>query len=152
MEPLLKKLGECILLYMTNMLLLEIIRKESDGYHIYSHDGSKHLGGPYSKEKAKERLKQIEYFKHIKENKMESNVMRMLTLLEGAGNTITIEKSQGEFRVPSDDGYEDGAYYTDSKEDAVATAQKVFGPDIIIKYKSVPEFVGGKYEKYRPKM
>ena len=82
---------------------------------------------------------------------MESNVTRMITLLEGTGNTITIEKSQGEFRVPAPDGYEDGAYYTDSKEDAAGTAQKVFGPDIIIKYRSVAEFVGGKYEKYRPK-
>lgn len=41
----------------------KIIRKRPDGYHIMSHDGSKHLGGPYSKAKAKKRLAQIEYFK-----------------------------------------------------------------------------------------
>jgi hypothetical protein len=67
--------------------------------------------------------------------------------------TITIEKdsSTGEYRVPSEDGYEDGAYYTDDKKDAEGVAFKVFGKDIIIKYRSVREFVGGKYEKYRPK-
>lgn len=64
---------------------------------------------------------------------------------------VTIEKSQGEYRVPSEDGYEDGAYYTDDKEDAVAVAKKVFGDNVEIKYRSVAEFSGGKYEKYRPK-
>lgn len=135
-----------------------MIRKESDGYHIYSHDGKKHLGGPYSKTKAEDRLRQIEYFKHIKENNMnkkldttESNVSRILNILEGNLQTVTIEKSQGEYRVPSEDGYEDGAYYTVDKKDAEGVAFKVFGKDIIIKFRSVPEFVGGKYEKYRPK-
>jgi HK97 family phage prohead protease len=41
-----------------------MIRKEADGYHIYSEDGSKHLGGPYkSLAAAKKRLEQIDYFK-----------------------------------------------------------------------------------------
>jgi hypothetical protein len=65
--------------------------------------------------------------------------------------TVTIEKSQGEYRVPAKDGYEDGAAYTDDKDDAIATAKRVFGKDVEIKFRSVPEFVGGKYEKYRPK-
>ena len=50
-----------------------MIVKKSDGYHIYSHDGEKHLGGPYTKEKAKLRLKTIEYFKHIKEENQMAN-------------------------------------------------------------------------------
>jgi uncharacterized protein len=42
-----------------------IIKKESDGYHIYSEDGKKHLGGPYkSMGEAKKRLEQIDYFKN----------------------------------------------------------------------------------------
>jgi hypothetical protein len=44
------------------------VRKESDGYHVRSEKG-KNLGGPYkSKEKAVKRLKQVEYFKHMKED------------------------------------------------------------------------------------
>lgn len=64
---------------------------------------------------------------------------------------VTIEKADGEYRVPAEDGYENGAHYTDDKEDAIAVAKKVFGDDVEIKFRSVPEFVGGKYEKYRPK-
>jgi uncharacterized protein len=42
-----------------------IIKKEKDGYHVYSEDGKKHLGGPYKTEdEAKKRLEQIEYFKN----------------------------------------------------------------------------------------
>jgi len=48
--------------------LQEVVRKESDGYHVRSEKG-KNLGGPYkSKEKAVKRLKQVEYFKHMKED------------------------------------------------------------------------------------
>lgn len=39
-----------------------VMKEESDGWHVYSESG-KHMGGPYSKEKAQERLRQIEYFK-----------------------------------------------------------------------------------------
>jgi hypothetical protein len=46
-----------------------MIVKRKDGYHIMSHDGKKHLGGPYSKEKAESRLKEIEAFKHMKGKK-----------------------------------------------------------------------------------
>lgn len=45
-------------------ILLEYIKQESDGYHVYSEKG-KHMGGPYSsKDKAVKRLRQIEYCKH----------------------------------------------------------------------------------------
>lgn len=66
--------------------------------------------------------------------------------------TITIEKdsSTGEYRIPAKDGYEDGAYYTSEKLDAVDTCKTRYGKNCIIKFRSVPEFVGGKYEKYRP--
>ncbi len=41
-----------------------MITKKADGYHVYSEDGSKHLGGPYmTKQAAVKRLKQVEYFK-----------------------------------------------------------------------------------------
>lgn len=65
---------------------------------------------------------------------------------------ITIEKEpDGEYRVPSEDGYEDGASYTDYKEDAIAIAKRVFGKDVEIKFRSVPEFTGAKYAKMKPK-
>ena len=44
-------------------ILSEKIKKQEDGYHIYSRSG-KHLGGPYSKKRAKKRLQEIEYFKN----------------------------------------------------------------------------------------
>lgn len=47
------------------MNIVAVIHKESDGYHIYSESG-KHLGGPYTKEKAEDRLREIEMFKHMK--------------------------------------------------------------------------------------
>jgi hypothetical protein len=66
--------------------------------------------------------------------------------------TIAIEKdsSTGEFRVPAEDGYEDGAYYTDDKKDAIDTCKTRYGKECNITFRSVKEFVGGKYEKYRP--
>lgn len=41
------------------------IRKVNNKYVVYSKEG-KRLSKPLSKEKAKERLRQIEYFKHKK--------------------------------------------------------------------------------------
>lgn len=39
----------------------KMIKQESDGWHVYSEDGSKHLGGPYaSKDEAVARLAQVE--------------------------------------------------------------------------------------------
>lgn len=50
------------------IILNEVVRKESDGYHVRSEKG-KNLGGPYkSKGQAEKRLKQVEYFKHMKED------------------------------------------------------------------------------------
>lgn len=43
-----------------------MIVKVKTGYNVYSESG-KHMGGPYkTREEAKKRLAQIEYFKHIK--------------------------------------------------------------------------------------
>lgn len=48
-------------------LLLEIIVKKSDGWYLYSKDGKKKLGGPYtSREDAVKRERQVNYFKHKK--------------------------------------------------------------------------------------
>lgn len=42
----------------------EVIRKQSDGWHLYSKDGKKHLGGPYSSRTgAEERERQVQFFK-----------------------------------------------------------------------------------------
>ncbi len=47
-----------------------MIRQMKGKYHIYSEDGTKHLGGPYdSKEEAEKRLSQIEYFKNKNKKK-----------------------------------------------------------------------------------
>jgi hypothetical protein len=42
----------------------DMIKKQSDGYHVLSSKG-RNLGGPYATlEEAKKRLQQIEFFKH----------------------------------------------------------------------------------------
>ena len=47
-----------------------MIVKEKDGYYVKSEDGSKNLGGPYkTRERAKERLAQVEAFKHIEKRR-----------------------------------------------------------------------------------
>lgn len=44
-----------------------MIVKKPNGYHVYSEDGSKHLGGPYpSRKQANERLRQVEAAKAAK--------------------------------------------------------------------------------------
>lgn len=39
---------------------MDIIRKKADGYHLYSQNGKKHLGGPYTKEQLAERIAEVE--------------------------------------------------------------------------------------------
>jgi hypothetical protein len=65
--------------------------------------------------------------------------------------TIEKDKSTGEYRVPAKDGKEKGACYEDDKEAAVGTCKSIYGPDVKIKFKTVPEFVGGKYEDKKAK-
>lgn len=44
-----------------------MIIKRKDGYFVLSEKTKRNLGGPYkSKDEAKKRLRQVEYFKHIK--------------------------------------------------------------------------------------
>lgn len=43
-----------------------MIVKKKDGYHVLSEKG-RNLGGPYkTRDEAKKRLRQVEYFKHLK--------------------------------------------------------------------------------------
>jgi uncharacterized protein len=39
---------------------LDVIRKKPDGYHLYSQNGKKHLGGPYTREELAERIAEVE--------------------------------------------------------------------------------------------
>ena len=42
----------------------DMIKREADGWHVYSGDGTKHLGGPYgSIRSARKRLRQVEHFR-----------------------------------------------------------------------------------------
>lgn len=44
-----------------------MIVKKKDGYYVLSKKTKKNLGGPYkTKEEAKKRLRQVEFFKHSK--------------------------------------------------------------------------------------
>lgn len=55
---------------------------------------------------------------------------------------IIIKKCDGEYRVPSPDGREAGAYYTCDREDAENTALHMHAADwrtTIIKFRSVKE-------------
>lgn len=43
-----------------------MISKKKDGWHLYSSDGSKHLGGPYSSRgEAVKRERQVLFFKYL---------------------------------------------------------------------------------------
>jgi hypothetical protein len=55
------------------------IVKKTDGYHVMSEDGQKHLGGPYkTKEEALKRLGEVEYFKHEGKSQILSPEKRVL--------------------------------------------------------------------------
>jgi hypothetical protein len=55
-----------------------MIRKEKNKWHLYSKDGSKHLGGPYaSKEEAITREKQVNYWKHIKKASFKNEFIKL---------------------------------------------------------------------------
>lgn len=44
-----------------------MIVKKKDGYYVLSEKSKKNLGGPYkTKDEAVKRLRQVEYFKHLK--------------------------------------------------------------------------------------
>ncbi len=44
-----------------------MIVKRSDGYYVLSEKTKRNLGGPYkTKDEAKKRLRQVEYFKHLR--------------------------------------------------------------------------------------
>jgi hypothetical protein len=44
-----------------------MIKEIKKRFYVYSEDGSKKLGGPYlTQREAEKRLKQIEYWKHLK--------------------------------------------------------------------------------------
>lgn len=50
-----------------------MIVKRKDGWHLMSQDGKKHLGGPYtSRDKAVEREKQVQFFKHASKKKIKN--------------------------------------------------------------------------------
>ena len=41
----------------------DVIRKKPDGYHLYSENGKKHLGGPYTKKELARRIAQVEWYR-----------------------------------------------------------------------------------------
>ena len=65
----------------------------------------------------------------------------MVTKKKTEPKTITIRKNvtYGEYRVPGRKSTEAAAYYTDDKEDAVATAKAEHGKNVVIKFRSVRE-------------
>ena len=47
-----------------------MIVRRKDGFYVLSDKTRKNLGGPYkTREEAKKRLQQVEYFKHLKDKK-----------------------------------------------------------------------------------
>jgi uncharacterized protein len=76
------------------------IVKKADGWHVYSEDGSKHLGGPYQSEKqAKKRLEQVEYFKNKGKNDMILTPERRFVPFEEAELRLTEEQSGAKYIV-----------------------------------------------------
>lgn len=55
--------------------------------------------------------------------------------------SVIIQKDiNGEYRVPSLERTEAGAYYTDDRQDALETAKKIHGADVSLSIKRVKEF------------
>jgi len=75
--------------------IVETIKKEEDGWHVYSKKG-KHLGGPYSsKKKAEKRLAQVEMFKHMEENVDKGiQVGDTVQILDEEGNTVVVPHAE----------------------------------------------------------
>lgn len=64
-------------------------------------------------------------------------------------NIIVIRKQDGEFRVPAPNGEEEGAYYTDDKDDAISTAKVMYDNDeLVVKFRhGFPKKVNEEVEK-----
>ena len=74
---------------ISNESIQNIIRKEDDGWYVYSEDGKKTLGGPYkTKAKAEERLRQVEYFKKRKQKATKNKGDKKMTKEEMIANLI----------------------------------------------------------------
>lgn len=86
-----------------------MIKKEKDGYHVYSEMG-KHMGGPYSMDKAKKRLQQMEMFKHMKSAETHTE--------------FQIKSEDGGFVVKSDNGKKMGGPYK-TKEEALKRSKQI---------------------------
>lgn len=80
----------CALLNLDKISTLQIVahvRHDSNGWNVWSHDYKKHLGGPYkTKEEATKRLRQVEFFKHMKGGSMDFNVGDSAVLNQQVGN------------------------------------------------------------------
>lgn len=64
-----------------------MIKQENGKYHLYSKDGSKHLGGPYdSRGEAEERERQVNYFKHQKAGLVEVSMVITKASLQPDGS------------------------------------------------------------------
>jgi hypothetical protein len=82
----------------------ETIRHEDDKWVIYSKDGSKKLGTYDTEKDAKKRLRQIEYFKHMKEELGRENewgrpelTKKMMDVTPGQGKDVKQMKTFREF-------------------------------------------------------
>ena len=49
--------------------VMDIIRKKPDGYHLYSQNGKKHLGGPYTRKELAKRIAEVEGHKQDDDEK-----------------------------------------------------------------------------------
>lgn len=95
-------------------LINDVIKKEADGYVIYSKKGKK-LSKPYkTKEEAEKRLKQIEYFKNTEDSmklsksvleKQLKNVLRQYLLNEGYNDNDLEDYLVIDIKEIEDDGH-----------------------------------------------
>lgn len=66
---------------------IAIIRKRGNKWCVLSEDGTKNLGCYDSKEAAQKRLRQIEYFKHVKGQEMNKNDLSILSKVIDTGTS-----------------------------------------------------------------
>lgn len=93
--------------------LIEKIVKKDDGYYVQSEKG-KNLGGPYSKEDAEKRLKQVEYFKNKSLNESDvNNTFDAELVKDEIRNQLTaaLKKKYKNPIIDFDDEYDDGSKF-----------------------------------------
>lgn len=84
-----------------------MIVKEKGKYHLYSRDGSRHLGGPYdTRDEVIKRERQVQYYKRVKTASFNDEITKLAVQIDFSGHFW--ERSFARPRVKRDHAYAEG--------------------------------------------